>query len=93
MPRSKSDVITGLKRKGFENSKNTHHQYYVYRTLECKLSHVFTYTSHSGKELNDSLLSKMAKQCKLKRDEFLKLVDCSMNQKEYQQKLKDQGIV
>ena len=93
MPRDKSDVIARLKKKGFENSKNTHHQYYVYRTTDGKLSDVFTYTSHSGKELSDSLLAKMARQCRLKRESFLKLIDCTMSQQAYEQDLRDRGLV
>jgi len=93
MPRNKSDVIAGLTKKGFENSKNSHHQYYTYRALEGKLSDVYTYTSHSGKELSDSLLSKMSRQCKLRREEFLKFVDCTMTQQTYEQNLKDQEII
>lgn len=93
MTRNKSNVIAGLLRKGFENNKNTHHQYYTYRTIDGKLSEIYTYTSHSGKELNDSLLSKMSRQCKLKREEFLKLVDCTMTQEVYEQNLKNQKII
>lgn len=87
MPRDKSDVIAGLKKKGFIDGKSNHHKYYVYQTIDGKLSKVFTYTSHSGKELHDHLLSQMAKQCKLKREEFLKLVDCPMSRKEYEEGL------
>jgi predicted RNA binding protein YcfA (HicA-like mRNA interferase family) len=93
MPRDKSDVIAGLKKKGFESTKNTHHQYYAYRMIDGRISDVFTYTSHSGKELSDSLLSKMARQCKLKREEFLKLIDCPMSRQEYEQDLKRKGLV
>ena len=93
MPRDKSEVIAGLKKKGFENSKNTHHLYYTYRTQDGKLSDVFTYMSHSGRELSDSLLSKMARQCKLRREEFLRLVDCTMNRQEYEHSLKSQEII
>ena len=93
MPRDKADVIAGLKKKGFENSKNTHHRYYTYRSQEGKLSDVYTYASHSGKELSDSLLSKMARQCKLRKEEFLRLIDCTMNRQEYEQALEDQNII
>jgi predicted RNA binding protein YcfA (HicA-like mRNA interferase family) len=76
------------KKKGFEEGKNTHHRYYNHRRMDGTLSGVFTYTSHSGKELHDHLLSQMAKQCRLKRDDFLKLVDCSMSREDYEKELK-----
>ena len=93
MPRDKRDVISNLKKKGFVDSKQTHHDYLTYKTNEGKISSVYTYTSHSGKEIADSILSQMAKQCKLTRTQFLKLIDCTMNQQEYELELKNQSLL
>lgn len=84
MPRDKSKVISSLLKKGFEVSKNTHHNYYIFHTKEGKKSTIHTYTSHSGKEITDPILSAMAKQCKLKKDDFLKLIDCTLSREEYE---------
>lgn len=89
MPRKTADVVTGLQKKGFEPGKKTHHKYYVYRTTDGDLSVIRTYISHSSKELSDSLLGQMAKQCKLKREEFLRLVDCTLDQEGYQALVQD----
>lgn len=92
MPKNKNDVIAGLKKKGFEDSpKNTHHIYYVYRTTQGKISKIYTYTSHSGKEITDPILSAMAKQCRLKKADFLKLIDCTMSRQEYENEMKNQS--
>lgn len=90
MPRKTGDVIARLQKKGFEPSKKkTHHKYYSYRTTDGELTPIYTYVSHSEKELSDYLLSQMAKQCKLKREEFLKLIDCTLDQKGYQAKVQN----
>ena len=44
MPRDKRDVISNLKKKGFVDSKQTHHDYLTYKTNEGKISSVYTYT-------------------------------------------------
>jgi hypothetical protein len=49
------------------------HHYYVYYTKDGKKSPVYTYTSNSGKEINDRILSEMAKQCKPREKIFSNL--------------------
>ena len=93
MPRDKADVIAGLKRKGFQDGKSSHHKYYVYKTLDGKISKVFTYVGHSGKDLSDYLLSQMARQCKVKREDFLKLIDCPLSQRQYEALIRENGIL
>jgi len=87
------DVVAGLKKKGFEDGKSSHHKYYVYHTIEGKVSSVYTYTSHSGKELSDNLLSQMARQCQLKKGAFLKLIDCPMSRQEYEKELEQKQLL
>lgn len=64
MPRPKSLVEASLKKKGFRTSE-THHHYFIYRTLDGKKSTIRTKTSHTPKmkDLPDPLLGQMAKQC------------------------------
>ena len=48
--------------------------------------------SRSSKgEVGPSLIADMARQCRLSRAEFLALVDCSLTEAEYRQKLLDEG--
>ena len=54
---------------------------------------VFTKTSHSAKEIDDSLLGKMAGQCKLTRQYFDQLIDCPLDRDAYERKLIEGGFV
>lgn len=88
MPRKKSDVEGGLRGKGFL-PENTHHRYFFYYTREGAKSRIRTKTSHGGRDLDDYLLGQMAKQCKLSKKDFLDLVDCPLDQDQYEQKVVD----
>jgi hypothetical protein len=92
MPRNQNAVEKGLKAKGFEPKDGDHH-YFIYHTKVGKKTSVFTKTSHSGKELSDSLIGFMAKQCKLSKANFLQLVDCPMSRDAYEADLISRGIV
>jgi hypothetical protein len=83
--RDRKDIEAALERKGFERDE-THHHYFVYRTIDGKKSQIRTRTSHgsSHKTLGDALLSQMAKQVKLPNKKFLELVDCTLDQAGYE---------
>jgi len=38
------------------------------------------------------LIAEMAKQCRLKKDDFLKLIDCPMTQDDYEKKLEEKDV-
>lgn len=87
--RSKRDVETGLKKKGFRQGEGDHH-WFVYWTLEGKKSTVRTKTSHGAtKDLGDGLLGEMARQLKIAKPQFLGLVDCPVDQLEYETLLRN----
>ena len=94
MPRDKSKVEKSLLAKGFELNE-THHHYFIYYTQEGKKTTVKTKTSHTKKmkTIPDNLLGQMAKQCHLKKSDFLDLIDCPLSQEKYEQILKDRDIV
>lgn len=94
MPRDKSKVESALKKKGFKESSGDHY-YFVYHTLSGQKTSVKTKTSHTKKmkDIPDNLISQMAKQCHLDKSSFLELVDCPLNQENYESKLKKQGII
>jgi hypothetical protein len=92
MPLKQRDVESGLKVKGFREAE-THHRYFIYWTLDGKKTAVKTHTSHGAKEIDDSLISKMARQCHLSSSEFRRLVECPLKQPEYEKILLDQQII
>jgi predicted RNA binding protein YcfA (HicA-like mRNA interferase family) len=88
MPRDKREVEKALQSKGFVKKEGDHH-YFVYHSIEGKKSSIFTKTSHTPKmrDIPDNLLAQMARQCKLTKGEFERLVDCPMSQTEYESKV------
>ncbi len=54
---------------------------------------MFTKTSHGAREIDDHLLGRMAKQCKLSRADFDRLIDCPLGRAGYEAKLIAQGVV
>lgn len=89
MPRKKTTVETSLKKKGFEQTEGNHH-FFVYVTTEGRKTAIRTKTSHTPKmkEIPDNLLSQMAKQCNLSKQEFLDLIDCPLTRDKYENILK-----
>ena len=93
MPRKKSKVESALRKKGFEQTSGDH-RFFVYVTLEGRRTTVRTKTSHTPKmkEIPDNILAQMSKQCRLKKSDFLQLVDCPLTREEYERRLRDRGI-
>lgn len=69
MPRDRRDVERGLLAKGFVQTGGDHH-FFTYHTLGDLKTPVFTKTSHGAREIDDGLLGRMARQCRLTRREF-----------------------
>lgn len=92
MPRKQSDVERSLSSKGFQHREGDHN-YFNYYSKAGKKTVVFTKTSHGAREIDDHLLGRMAKQCKLSRGDFDQLVDCPLDRDGYEAKLVAQGVV
>ena len=90
MAQRESRVIKSqLSRKGFQED-DRHHVYLTYKTLDGKKSDIKTRLSQgSNKTIQSRLLGKMARQCHLNINHFLRLVDCDLEQDEYEQHLRD----
>lgn len=88
----KREVERSLESKGFERSPNKHNNF-IYFTKSGKKSPARTGTSHSKKmkTIPDSIISEMAKQCKLTKAEFEDLINCPMSRDQYEQKLRERG--
>ena len=92
MARKPNDVEKSLEKKGFQRKEGDHH-YFNYYTKAGKKTQVFTKTSHGVKELDDSLLGMMSRQCKLSRQDFDRLIDCPLDRDSYERKLIEVGVV
>lgn len=85
MQRDRLDVEKALKKKGFEQD-DTHHHLFWYHTMEGKKTAIRTRTSHTGKIINNTLIGQMARQCKLTVSDFLDLVDCPLQRKDFEKR-------
>ena len=92
MPRKQSEVEKSLCVKGFLPSKGDHNYFHYYSKVG-KKTRVFTKTSHGSREIDDSLLGCMARQVRLTRSDFDRLIDCPLDRDAYETKLIDQGLV
>lgn len=93
MARDKSDVESGLLRKGFQRTKKgADHNYFIYESLDGKKARASTKTSHGKSfDIDDNLLGKMGRQCGLTKKSFLDLLDCPLSRKDYEELLKQAG--
>ena len=82
--RDRRKVESALTRKGFKKDDSHHHRFFHY-TANGQATGVRTHTSHSPrhKTLGDDLLNEMARQCRISKADFLKLVDCGLTGEEY----------
>lgn len=91
MNRNKGDVESGLERKGFRKEDGDHN-FFVYWTINGQKTKVRTKTSHGARRttLGARLLSDMAKQCRLRNKQFLDLIDCDIEQVDYERLISSQ---
>ena len=94
MPLDRRTVEASLLAKGFKKVEGDH-SFFIFHDKEGKKSPVRTKTSHgtSSKQLDDSLVSKMAKQCRLTNKDFKDLVNCPLSQDAYEGKLAELGAI
>lgn len=91
MPKDKRDVEAGLLAKGFKPRPGDHN-YFIYESIDGKKSLAKTKTSLGrGFDIDDSLLSMMARQCGLTKPQFLRLVECPLQRPELETLLKQTG--
>jgi predicted RNA binding protein YcfA (HicA-like mRNA interferase family) len=86
------ETLNHLLRKGFAEAVNRSddHKYLEFR-LEGKVV-LHTKLSHGAKEIGDSLIAQMARQCKLTKSQFMDLAKCIMSAEEYTQVIKDKSL-
>lgn len=91
MPLKTADVERSLPRKGFEQEVSKH-VYFKFRHRG-KDWGISTFFSHGEREIGDHLVGRMAKQVKLSKASFLRLVECPMSAEEYLSQLVRDGLV
>jgi predicted RNA binding protein YcfA (HicA-like mRNA interferase family) len=86
------DVAASLTRKGF-SARESHHTMYHF-LYEGKDIGVFTKISHGEREIGIGLIKRMRANMRLNSNrEFARFVECPMSQAEYEQILKNQGLI
>jgi len=83
-------VIASLLKKGFTQD-DSHHHYYEFWHNGQLVSR--TYTSHSGEDINDYLVSAMRKQCYMNKAFFIEFVKCTKSKEDYIKLLLDEKLI
>ena len=88
----KTDKIDkALRKKGFLREERDHHFYfYIYNGKKTAIN---TKISHSETEIGDPLVIQMSKQIYLNKEQFVKLIECTLDAESYKQILIDKGII
>lgn len=78
----KTDKIDkSLRKKGFVKEEKDHHYYFYYHNG--KKTAINTRTSHGKTEIGDTLIGLMAKQLFLEKEQFMRLVQCTLDAESY----------
>lgn len=88
---SANQIGSALARKGFGETKSHHRMFYL--LVNGKPSRVRTFISHGATEYGAELMSKMARQLHLRPSELKRLVECTMDEREYKAVLKARGVL
>jgi len=91
MPKPAKTVGTSLTQKGFRSHNRSHVYYYLY--VDGVKTDVRTMISHGEKEIDDNLLSLMARRLKLTKKLFADLIDCPLSYEQYVKLLREGGHV
>ena len=78
-------VESALETKGFRRRENDH-SYFFYHTVDGRKTTVRTRTSHgsSGADLDNSLIGRIARQCKVTVPEFRNFIECALSRTDYE---------
>lgn len=94
MPIKSKDFVKALRKKGFRKEEGgSHSKFHYYH--DGKKTGVFTIVSRGSgnSEIDNSLVSSIKHQLKLKKDEFMKFVECPLKKEDYQQILTEKGLI
>jgi len=91
MPMPVKDIAASLLRKGFQSTGGDHVFYHLW--VNGKKTAIFTKVSHGEKEVSDGLIGKMARQTRLSRKDFCRLVECSLSGDDYTSMLRSEDHI
>ncbi len=77
MSRKNHTIIARLKKKGFSADMSRHSKL-TFQHNGCD-TQIRTWVSHGKKEIGDRLLSLMAEQLQLSKQQFIEAIDCSVD--------------
>ena len=80
-----------LRAKGFQRAKHGGDKMLEFWVDGRKV--LFTFVSHGSGECKDYHVGMMAKQCRLAKPQFRRLVECPMKEDEYVRRLREQDLV
>ena len=89
----RADIESSLSRKGFTEETDRNHRFFKL-VVGGKYTGIYTKTSHGSakyKTLGNELVKKMASQIKLRTDDFVRLVDCTLTGEQYLTLLRERG--
>ena len=89
--RKSEKVVKALLKKGFV-CKYTHHRFLVFSN-QGKSTDIITFVSHEKREMSDALLSAMARQISLSKEDFLLLIDCTIDESDLIARYKEIGKI
>lgn len=75
-----NQINNSLTAKGFKVRQSKHIFYNFY--FGEKKTHIFTFMSHGARDIDDYLISKMANQVKLDKNEFVEVIECTIKKDE-----------
>lgn len=88
--RKSSDLISVLKKKGFELNPDKGSHKFFYLVVDGKKSGINTFISHGSKDYSRQLMSQIKKQLKFTSNEQLDdFFDCPMSGEDYIKMLRD----
>ena len=83
-------TLENLLNKGFLKSKGDHNYLEFWYNGKYVLQ---TFCSHNGQDINDYLIVKMKKQCKLNKEQFFDLAECPLSRERYIEILAENGVI
>lgn len=91
---SKRKIEKGLNEKGFRK-KNKDHVTFRYIASDGTETSIFTHCSHgaSGNDIQDWVIAKMARQCKISPSQFKNLIICPLSIRDYEELLRQCGVL
>lgn len=92
MTQDTSEIEYALTHKGFSRENARHHVMYWFR-LDGRKTSVRTRMSHGASEIGDNLISRMAREMRISRADFLRFVECEMSGTDYETKMISEGQV